>query len=101
MMSQSRTIPATAAALALALGGALTLVDNAVAGSNADMEKCFGVALKGKNDCAAGPGTSCAGSSKVDYQANAWKLVPKGTCEQTPSETSPTGHGQLMAFKPR
>ncbi|NEX48663.1 DUF2282 domain-containing protein [Rhodobacter sp. ETT8] len=45
-----------------------------------DMEKCFGVALAGQNDCAAGPGTTCAGTSKVDYQGNAWKLVPAGTC---------------------
>ena len=46
----------------------------------AEQEKCFGVSLAGQNDCAAGPGTSCAGTSKVDYQGNAWKLVPKGTC---------------------
>jgi uncharacterized membrane protein len=46
----------------------------------ADKEKCFGVAMKGKNDCAAGAGTTCAGTSKVDYQGNSWKLVPKGTC---------------------
>ncbi|MDH5453973.1 MAG: DUF2282 domain-containing protein, partial [Paracoccaceae bacterium] len=39
-----------------------------------------GVALAGQNDCAAGPGTTCAGTSKVDYQGNAWKLVPAGTC---------------------
>lgn len=45
-----------------------------------DMEKCFGVAMAGQNDCAAGPGTTCAGTSKVDYQGNAWKLVPAGTC---------------------
>ena len=45
-----------------------------------EMEKCFGVALAGQNDCAAGPGTTCAGTSKVDYQGNAWKLVPTGTC---------------------
>jgi uncharacterized membrane protein len=45
-----------------------------------DMEKCYGVATAGKNDCAAGPGTTCAGTSKVDYQGNAWKYVPKGTC---------------------
>lgn len=45
-----------------------------------EMEKCFGVALAGQNDCAAGPGTTCAGTSKVDYQGNAWKLVPAGTC---------------------
>lgn len=100
-MFQSRAIPATAAALALALGGAISLVDSAVAAEGAEMEKCFGVALKGKNDCAAGPGTSCAGTSKVDYQPDAWKLVPKGTCEETASPTSPTGHGQLMVFEAR
>jgi uncharacterized membrane protein len=43
-------------------------------------EKCFGVALAGQNDCAAGEGTTCAGTSKVDYQGNAWTLVPAGTC---------------------
>jgi uncharacterized membrane protein len=45
-----------------------------------DKEKCYGVALAGKNDCAAGPGTSCAGTSTVDYQGDAWKYVPAGTC---------------------
>ena len=44
------------------------------------MDKCYGVSLKGQNDCAAGPGTTCAGTSKVDYQGNAWKYVAKGTC---------------------
>jgi uncharacterized membrane protein len=50
------------------------------------MEKCFGVALKGQNDCFAGAGTTCAGTSTVDYQGNAFKLEPKGTCTtmQTP-----------------
>ena len=43
-------------------------------------EKCFGVALAGKNECKAGAGTTCAGTSKVDYQGNSWSLVPKGTC---------------------
>jgi len=43
-------------------------------------EKCYGVALAGKNDCSAGPGTTCAGTSTVDYQGNAWKYVPAGTC---------------------
>ena len=46
----------------------------------AEKEKCFGVSLAGANDCAAGPGTTCAGSSKVDYQGNAWTLVDAGTC---------------------
>ncbi|MDE0241340.1 MAG: DUF2282 domain-containing protein [bacterium] len=43
-------------------------------------EKCYGVALAGENDCAAGEGTTCAGTSTVDYQGNAWSLVPEGTC---------------------
>lgn len=46
----------------------------------AEQEKCFGVALKGHNDCKAGPGTTCAGTARVDYQGNAWKFVPKGSC---------------------
>lgn len=43
--------------------------------------KCYGVSLAGENGCAAGPGTTCAGTSTVDYQGNAWTLVPAGTCE--------------------
>ena len=46
----------------------------------AKKEKCFGVALKGQNDCAAGPGTTCHGTSTVDFQCNAWKFVQGGTC---------------------
>ena len=97
-MSQTLTVP-TAATLALALGAALTLASASVHAQNADKEKCYGVALKGKNDCAAGAGTTCAGTSKMDHQGNAWSLVPKGTCEKTVSKTSPTGHGQLEAFR--
>ncbi|MEE4382092.1 MAG: DUF2282 domain-containing protein [Pseudomonadales bacterium] len=91
------------ALLALALGSALSLGASAVAAERdaGAREKCYGVALAGENDCAAGPGTTCAGTSKVDHQANAWKLVPKGTCTEMPSETSPTGHGQLAAFSPK
>jgi uncharacterized membrane protein len=99
-MTTRNTLPA--AALALALGAAFAALPAAAqqaAGQKADKEKCFGVALKGKNDCAAGPGTTCAGTSKVDYQGNAWTLVPKGTCEKTASKTSPTGFGQLKEFK--
>lgn len=86
------------AALALALGAALSVSVAPLTAQAADMDKCFGVALKGKNDCAAGAGTSCAGTSKTDYQSDAWSLVPKGTCEKTASPTSPTGFGQLQAF---
>lgn len=98
-MSQTLSTQATAAALALAVGAALTLAQQAAHAQSADTEKCYGVALKGKNDCAAGPGTTCAGTSTRDYQGNAWKLVPKGTCEQMSAATSPTGKGQLKAFK--
>ncbi len=83
--------------LALALGAAFTALP--AAAQSADKDKCFGVALKGKNDCKAGAGTTCAGTSKIDYQGNAWSLVPKGTCEKTASQTSPTGFGQKVEFK--
>ncbi len=91
----------TAAAIMLAFGTALAAasVPAAAQDKGADTEKCFGVALKGKNDCAAGAGTTCAGTSKVDYQGNAWKSLPKGTCEKTASPKSPTGYGQLKEFK--
>ena len=62
----------------------------------ADKEKCFGISLAGKNDCAAGPGTTCAGTSKVDFQGNAWTLVPKGTCTTI---STPFGPGSLQALK--
>ena len=55
-------------------------------------EKCYGVALAGKNDCFAGPGTACAGTSTTNYQGNSWKLVPKGTCTKI---QTPNGLGSL------
>ncbi|OYQ25317.1 hypothetical protein CHU93_13755 [Sandarakinorhabdus cyanobacteriorum] len=64
----------------------------ATAAEKPKMEKCFGVAKAGQNDCAAGAGTSCAGTSKVDYQKNAWKLVPAGTCTKI---KTPKGSGSL------
>ena len=66
------------AAAAAALSAAATMV--AAPAQAAAKEKCYGVSLKGKNDCAAGPGTSCAGTSTVNYQGNAWKYVAKGSC---------------------
>ncbi|MFM0505286.1 BufA1 family periplasmic bufferin-type metallophore [Paraburkholderia caffeinilytica] len=56
------------------------------------VEPCFGTALKGKNDCYAGAGTTCAGTSSVDYQGNAFRLVPKGTCTTI---STPNGAGSL------
>ena len=89
-MSLSMPTSFQAAALALAVDTALALAQAPVHAQPADKEKCFGVALKGKNGCAAGPGTTCAGTSTRtrDYQGNAWKLVAKGTCEKTESKTS-------------
>ena len=63
----------------LAYAGPLTKAE-ADAAVAAKKEKCFGVALKGQNDCAAGPGTTCQGTSTVDFQGNAWKFVQGGTC---------------------
>lgn len=56
------------------------------------MEMCYGIALKGQNDCFAGPGTTCAGTSTTDYQGNAFKLVAKGTCTAV---NTPKGTGSL------
>ena len=83
----------TIATLALAgsLASALATITMPAAAEEGK-EKCYGIAMKGQNDCAAGPGTTCAGTSKIDYQQNAWKLVPTGTCV---SMKTPTGHGML------
>lgn len=80
-MSVKMTKGSTALAFAGAMAAAAALLASPQANAQGgDKEKCYGVALKGENDCAAGPGTTCAGTSKVDYQGNAWKLVAKGTC---------------------
>ncbi len=78
--------------LAGSLAAAVSLHAVSALAQHADQEKCFGVALAGKNDCAAGPGTTCAGTSRVDYQGNAWKYVAKGTCT---SIKTPKGNGSL------
>ncbi|MGY4396831.1 putative membrane protein [Sphingomonas sp. UYAg733] len=81
--------PTTPAALAAIVALAL-----ATSGAQAakPMEKCYGIAKAGKNDCKAGAGTSCAGTSRTAYQGNAWKLVPVGTCVKT---KTPKGVGSL------
>lgn len=77
----SSTIKITALAASLATAALLASAPSHAAGGQAGAkEKCYGVALKGHNDCKAGPGTSCAGTASSDYQGNAWKLVPAGTC---------------------
>jgi uncharacterized membrane protein len=95
----SSAILASAMATALASvadAGPLTKAE-AKAAVAAHKEKCFGVALKGQNDCAAGPGTSCQGTSTVDFQGNAWKFVRGGTC--TNIEVPGSRHGSLTPLQ--
>ena len=88
----------------LALAAAAVALASIAAGATAAektegaMEKCYGVAKAGQNDCAAGPGTTCAGTSVRDYQGNAWKLVAKGTCA---SIQTPKGNGSLTPIANR
>ena len=58
-MSKTTKTLAVAGAVAAALAAQLATPAHAQA-----KEKCFGVSLAGKNDCAAGPGTTCAGTSR-------------------------------------
>ena len=87
---------ALAAAAVLALMGGSAMAQDHLAKKPAATEKCYGVAKAGQNDCKAGAGTTCAGTSKVDYQGNAWKYVPKGTCA---AMTTPKGKGSLEPIK--
>jgi uncharacterized membrane protein len=92
-MNRTLTIAALAAGV-LAAGTAIA--QDKGAPMKGDTEKCYGVSMTGKNDCAAGPGTTCAGTSKTDYQGNAWKLVAKGTCT---TMKTPKGMGSLAPTK--
>lgn len=90
---KTTTIAVAAAALtALTAGAAMAEPVKPVKGA----EKCYGISLAGKNDCAAGPGTSCAGTSRRDYQGNAWKYVKAGTCSKI---KTPTGLGSLKPIR--
>jgi uncharacterized membrane protein len=82
----------TTALATVAAAGPLTKAE-ADAALAAHKEKCYGVALKGQNDCAAGPGTTCQGTSTTDFQGNSWKFVQGGTC--TKIETPNGKHGSL------
>jgi uncharacterized membrane protein len=92
----NRPLAITALALGALAAGSAIAQDKPMADKMAAMEKCYGVSMAGKNDCAAGPGTTCAGTSKVDYQGNAWKNVPAGTCVTI---KTPKGMGSLAPIK--
>jgi len=89
------TTAASGVAAALGLAAAATMH---TASAQEGMEKCYGISLAGQNDCAAGPGTTCAGTSTIDYQTNAWKLVPQGTCADI---ETPHGNGSLESSNAR
>ena len=91
----TRSLAVTAVTLAALASGAALAQDKG-ASIKGEKEKCYGVSLSGKNDCAAGPGTTCAGTSKVDYQGNAWKYVAKGTCA---TMKTPKGMGSMKEIK--
>ncbi len=88
---KSLPLAVTAAALAALVSGAALAQDKG-ASIKGEKERCYGISMAGKNDCAAGPGTSCAGTSKVDYQGADWKYVAKGSCA---TMKTPTGMGSL------
>ncbi len=93
MSNMTKTL-AAAGAVAAALTATMTAPAHAQA-----KEKCFGVSLAGKNDCAAGPGTTCAGTSTVDYQGNAWTLVDAGTCAEIELPAMADGSARMGALE--
>jgi uncharacterized membrane protein len=88
------------ASLAGAFASALALVASQASAApvapQPDKDKCYGVSLKGHNDCAAGAGTTCAGTQSVDYDGGHWKYVARGTCDTI---KTPDGIGSLAPFK--
>lgn len=86
--------------LAIASSVAAAFATTATTAAAQGSEKCYGVSLAGENDCAAGPGTTCAGTSTVDYQGNAWTMVPAGTCETTMLEGMDSmGHERMGSLE--
>jgi uncharacterized membrane protein len=82
----------TRAPVAAAIALSIAALASTAHAANTPKEKCYGVSLAGQNDCAAGAGTSCAGTSKANYQGNAWRLVDKGACAKI---KTPKGFGSL------
>jgi uncharacterized membrane protein len=99
MLNTAALAGAVATALASMAAAAPLTKAEVKAATDAGIEKCYGVALAGQNDCAAGPGTTCQGTSTVDYQGNAWKFVAGGTCESMELPGWP--HRPARAARPR
>jgi uncharacterized membrane protein len=92
-MSHTLKTVAIASAVATALASYAT---TAVSG---EKEKCFGISLARENDCTAGPGTTCAGTSSINYQGNAWALVNAGTCLEIEFPPWPTARHAVVLYR--
>jgi uncharacterized membrane protein len=97
IVSSALLASAIATAVAMMASAAPLTKEEAAAATAAHKEKCYGVALKGQNDCAAGPGTTCQGTSTIDFQGNSWKFVQGGTCANI--EVPGGKHGSLSPIK--
>ncbi|MBO6774509.1 MAG: DUF2282 domain-containing protein [Marinibacterium sp.] len=90
----------TTKVLAIAATVAAAVAAQATTATAQAKEKCYGVSLAGENDCAAGPGTTCAGTSTVDYQGNAWTLVDNGTCAEIDLPAMADGTARAGSLEP-
>ena len=90
----------TVKSLAVASAVAAALVAHTAPAEAQAKEKCYGISLAGQNDCAAGPGTTCAGTSTVDYQGNAWTLVDAGTCNSIDLPAMADGSAREGSLEP-
>ncbi|MFA5949249.1 MAG: DUF2282 domain-containing protein [Hyphomicrobium sp.] len=86
-------------ALAVAVASSLVALASTAQAEDGAKEKCFGISLAGKNDCAGTGNSTCAGTSKVDYDKAAWKYVPAGSCVST-EVTLKDGTKRLGSLEP-
>jgi uncharacterized membrane protein len=97
IVSSALLASAIATAMASMANAAPLTKEEGAAATAAHKEKCYGVALKGQNDCAAGAGTTCQGTSTIDFQGDSWKFARGGTC--TSIEVPGGKHGSLSPIK--
>lgn len=92
---------AKAALLASVVSAAVGIAATTASAAAEGKEKCYGISLAGQNDCAAGPGTTCQGTSTIDYQGNAWKYVDSGTCVKYGMDAAMTlPEGRMGSLEP-
>jgi uncharacterized membrane protein len=77
-MMNMRSLIGSALAAATTLGASAAFAGPA-AQPEFSFEKCYGVVKAGQNDCQTAT-HSCAGTSTMDNQGDAWVYVPAGTC---------------------